>query len=193
MENVTAKKMYKEYTVDLPQPKITEKYSEVNFPADVWPRLSYSVLTAVPRQAIFDAIHGLTRNRSRLHQQGRAGDPWCQVCPWTVPLQPPKSDLEHIYCSCVMVRAAWLYTRSLLYQHQPQLRGSRDSDLVSYRFPQGNLDAEAVWLLATYQEMVQELCLARGVRILPLALKGRFKERLLMSRTRASEVLLVIL
>ena len=92
-----------------------------------------------------------------------------------------------------MVRTAWLYTRYLVFQHQPELRGSRDSDLVSYRFPQGNLDAEAVWLLATYQEMVQELCLARGVRILPLALKGRFKERLLMSRTRASEVLLVIL
>ena len=50
-----------------------------------------------------------------------------------------------------------------------------------------------VWLLATYQEMVQELCLARGIRILPVALKGRFSERLRMSRTRASEVLLVVL
>ena len=83
--------------------------------------------------------------------------------------------------------------RSEVDKRNLKVQGSRDSDLVSYLFPQGNLDAEVVWLLATHQEMVQELCLARGVRILPLALKERFKERLLMSRTRASEVLLLIL
>ena len=154
LEKVTTKKLYKEYTSDLPHPKITNKFPEVNYPGDVWPRLTYSELTAGPRQAWFDAVHGLTRNRSRLHQQGRAGDPWCQVCPRTIPLQPPKSDLEHIYCSCVMGRASWIYTKYLVLQHQPELRGSSDSDLVRYRFPRGNLDAEVVWLLATYQEMV---------------------------------------
>ena len=189
LEKVTAKTLYKEYTSDIPAPKITDKFLQVNFPGDVWPRISYSELTARPRQVVFDAIHGLTRNRARLHQQRRAADPWCQLCPRTIPPRP--SDLEHIYCDCVMVRASWLYVRYLVFQHQPDLQGSSNTELVRFLFPRGNLDAEVVWLLATYQEMVQEVCLARGVRLLPEAVKGRLSERLRMSQTRATEVLLV--
>ena len=52
-------------------------------------------------------------------------------------------------------------------------------------------DVEVVWLIATYQEMVQEVCLARGVRLLPEDLKARLTGRLRMSCTRALELLLV--
>ena len=186
LEEITSKKLYKEYTTDIPQPKVTNKFLEVNFVGDVWPRLSYSELTSGPRQAVFDAIHGLTRNRARLHQQGRAGDPWCLVCPRTIPLQPAVADIEHIYCSCSMVRADWIYIRFLVFKHRPDLRHTKDGDLVRYLFPGGNIDAEVVWLLGTYQEMVQEVCLARGRRVLPEALKGRLSERLKMAQTRAT-------
>jgi hypothetical protein len=191
LEATTAKKLYTEYTTDIPQPKITNKFLQVNFPSDVWPRLSYSMLTAGPRQIVFDAIHGLTRNRARLFEQGRAGDPWCMVCPRTVPLRPPVSDLEHIYCSCFRVRAAWLYVRALVFLHQPELRSCEDSILVRFLFPQENMDREVVWLMATYMEMVQELCVARGSQVLPLAVRGRLRERLRMSRARAAEQLAI--
>ena len=90
-----------------------------------------------------------------------------------------------------MARASWIYIKYLVFQHQPDLRGIGDSNLVRFLFPSGNLDVEVVWLLATQQEMVQEVCLARGVRLLPEDLKARLSERLRMSRTRALELLLV--
>ena len=70
LEQTTAKIIYKEFNCDFPQPKVTDYFPEVNFPADVWPRLSYSVLTSGPRQIVFDSLHGLIRNRARLYQQG---------------------------------------------------------------------------------------------------------------------------
>ena len=181
------------YTTDIPEAKVTDTFLQVNFPADVWPRISYSTLTAGPRQIVFDSIHGLTRNRARLYQQGRAADPWCLVCPRVVPLQPATSDPEHLYCSCVLVRAAWLYVRSLVYRHQPELQGAEDRLLVRFMFPRGNNDQEVVWLLATYMEMVQEQCAARGSKVLPLAVRGRLRERLRGTQARAVEQLLIML
>ena len=192
-ESVTAKKLYMDFTTDIPEPKVTDKFVQVNFPSDVWPRLSYSVLTAGPRQMVFDSIHGLTRNRARLFEQGRASDPWCQTCPRTVPLQPPTSDLEHIYCSCTQVRTAWLYVRALIYRHQPELRGVEDGMLIRFLFSRESSDQEVVWLLSTYQEMVQEQSVARGSRVLPMALRGRLRERLKMSRSRRVQQLILIL
>ena len=191
LEATTAKKLYKEYTSDIPETKITSKFLNVNFPADVWPRLSYPVLPSGPQQILFDSIHGLTRNRARLYQQGRAGDPWCMVCPRKVPLRPPVSDLEHIYCSCSRVRAAWLYVRALVFRHQPELRGRGDRTLVRFMFPRESKDQEVVWLLASYMEMVQEVCVARGSKLLPMAVKGRLSERLKMSQLRATKQLSV--
>ena len=43
---------------------------------------------------------------------------------------------------------------------------------VRFLFPRGNMDGEVVWLLATYVEIVQEQCGARGTRLLPLAVRG---------------------
>ena len=95
----------------------------MNFPGDIWPRLSYSGLTAGPRQAVFDCVHGLVRNRARLFQQGRVGYKCCLDCPRTIPLRPPKSDLEHL--ACVKVRDAWQFVRGLVNRHQPNSRGRR--------------------------------------------------------------------
>jgi hypothetical protein len=187
LESVTAKQCYKEFTTTIPEPKVTHKFCEVNFPEDVWPRLSYTMLTAGPRQIVFDAVHGLTRNRARLSEQGRAADPWCLVCPGLV------SDVEHIYCSCSLVRTAWLYVRALVYQHQPELRGVEDKVLVRFLFPRNSSDKEVVWLLANYMEVVQNQCVARGSRVAVMGLRGRLKERLKMLRTRAVEQPIVIL
>ena len=57
--------------------------------------------------------------------------------------------------------------------------------------PRENMDREVVWLMTTYMEMVQEVCVARGSKVLPLAVKGRLSERLRMSRDRAAEQLVI--
>ena len=41
-----------------------------------------------------------------------------------------------------MVRASWIYVKYLVFQHQPDQRGSENSSLVRFMFPRGNLDAE---------------------------------------------------
>ena len=71
---VTSKQIYTEYIQHtILEPKVTDTFLQVDFPGDVWPRLSYSGLTAGPKQAVFDSVHGLIRNRARLFQQGRVG------------------------------------------------------------------------------------------------------------------------
>ena len=103
LAQATSKLIYSNYTNHtFPNPKITNTFLQVNFPADIWPRLSHTVLTAGPRQAMFDAIHGLVRNRARLFQQGRVVDPWCQVCPRVVSLQPPRSTCSAPACKGVL-------------------------------------------------------------------------------------------
>ena len=111
------------------------------------------------------------------------------MCPRVVPLRAPVSDLGHLYCSCIQSRAAWRYVRTLVHRHQPVLREEEDSVLVRFLFPRGNKDPEVVWLLATYMEMVQEQCVARGAKLLPLAVRGRLRERLRMSQSRAVQQL----
>ena len=191
LQKVTAKKIYQEYTSDIPEPKVTDKFPEVNFPSDVWPRLSYTMLPAGPRQIVFDSIHGLSRNRARLYQQRRVSDPWCSVCPRQVPLRPAVSDMQHIYCNCILVRASWLYVRALVCRHQAELREVEDSLLVHFLFSKESMDREVVWILATFMEMVQEQCVARGSRLLPLAVQARLKERQRTSQSRAVEQLFV--
>ena len=79
---------------------------------------------------MFDGIHGLVRNCARLFQQGRVLDPWCQVCPTVVPLLPTRSTQEHLFCSCVLVREAWIHIRELAVRHQPELQGEEDRSIV---------------------------------------------------------------
>jgi hypothetical protein len=102
-----------ETRVQVPERKVMDKFMDVNFP--VWPRLTYTSLTPGPRQLVFDSVHGLTRNGVRLHEQGRAGNPDCLLCPGQV------ADVEHMYCHCLLVRNSWLYVQALVYNYQPEL------------------------------------------------------------------------
>ena len=81
---------------------------------------------------MFDGIHGLVRNCARLFQQGRALDPWCQVCPTVVPLLPPRSTQEHLFCSCMLVREAWTHIREIAVRHQPELQGEEDRSIIRW-------------------------------------------------------------
>ena len=68
-------------------------------------------------------------------------DSWCLICPRTV-----SPDLEHINCSCILVRTAWLYVRALVYRQQSELRDVEDGILVRFLFPKKNSDQELSFL-----------------------------------------------
>ena len=129
---------------------------------------------------MFDAIHGLVRNRARLFEQGRVLNPWCQVCPRVVSLQLPRSTLDHLFC--VLVREAWLYIRDLVVRNQPELQGEEDCSLVRFLFPRDRMDGEVSWIMANYLDIVQEQCIARGTTLLQPAVRGRLADRLRAAR-----------
>ena len=99
---------------------------------------------------MFDGIHGLVKNQARLFQQGRTEDPWCQVCPTVIPLLPPRSTQEHIFCSCVLVREAWTLIKEIAARHQAELRGEEDNSIVRFLFPRDPMDEEVTWVVANY-------------------------------------------
>ena len=69
---------------------------------------------------------------------------WCLNCPLTIPLRPAKSDIKHIFCTCVKVREAWRYMRGLVDRHQPELRGEENKKLIRFLFPRDRMDSEVV-------------------------------------------------
>ena len=160
-------------------------FLQVNFPGDVWPRLSYTTLKAGQRQAVFYGIHGLVRNRARLFQQGRALDPWCQVCPTVIHLLPPRSTQEHMFCSSVLVGEAWTLIREIAACHQPELRGEEDRSIVRFLFSRDQMDKEVTWVVANYLDIAQEQSIARGNKLLVPAVRGRLADRLKAAQTRA--------
>ena len=194
LAQVSSKTIYTDYiSHTLPDPKITNKYLQVNFPGDVWPRLSYTTLTAGPRQAVFDGIHGLVRNRARLHEQGRVLDPWCQACPTVIPLLPPRSTQEHMFCSCVLVSEAWTHIKEIAARHQPELRGEEDKSIIRFLFPRDRMDEEVTWVLANYLDIAREQSIARGNKLQAPAVRGRLADRLKAAQTRAVGGLTVML
>ena len=194
LAQVSSKTIYTNYiSHTLPDPKITNKYLQVNFPGDVWPRLSYTTLTAGPRQAVFDGIHGLVRNRARLHEQGRVLDPWCQACPTVIPLLPPRSTQEHMFCSCVLVSEAWTHIKEIAARHQPELRGEEDKSIIRFLFPRDRMDEEVTWVLANYLDIAREQSIARGNKLQAPAVRGRLADRLKAAQTRAVGGLTVML
>ena len=143
LNKATSKQIYTEHTMhDISEPKVTNAFLHVNFPADVWPRLSYSSLTAGQRQAVYDSVHGLIRNWARLFEQGRVLDESCLDCPRTIPLRPARQNIKHIFRTCVKVRDAWRYVRGLVDCHQPKLQGEEDGRLVRFLFLRDRMDKE---------------------------------------------------
>ena len=107
---VTTRTIYTSRMTDLlVPPKVELKFPLVNFKKLVYPRLQNKVLEVKQRDLLFSLTHGIYRNRARLFQQNRAEDNLCQnpACK----RENLVHDVEHIFCLCYRVRAAWNWTR----------------------------------------------------------------------------------
>jgi hypothetical protein len=184
LEMITAKEIYKNFTPDLPDAKVTDKYFTVNFPAVVWPRLTLTVLDPAVRQMLYDLVHGLVRNRSRLHQQGRVDNWWCRICPAGLTGQRPEHNVVHIFTECCLVRQAWQYVRALIRRHHPGGALLAEEELVTFTFTAESQDREVVWILANYFEMVWRECEVRGRELTVAAVRGLLHSRVVSLNKR---------
>ena len=90
-------------------PKVELKFPQVNFKEIVYPRLHSKVLEAKQKDLLFSIIHGIYRNRDRLFQQHRAED---NLCPHPACRRENLvEDVEHLFCLCYKVRAAWRWIK----------------------------------------------------------------------------------
>ena len=190
LDMVTTKELYKSFTTDLPDTKITNKFVTINFPAVVWPRLAFTVLEPAVRQLVFDLVHSLVRNRVRLYQQGRVEDPWCHVCP-EVAGQRPHQNTVHIFTSCCLVRQPWEYVKALVRTHQPGGELLTVEELVTFTFPAQHQDREVVWILANFFSMVWSECGLRGRELKVAGVRGMLQSRLRSVRLRKVGTILV--
>jgi hypothetical protein len=115
------------------------------------------VLEVRQRDLIFSLVHGIYRNRARLFQQGRADDPHCQnkACKRENLVQ----NVEHIFCTCYKVRAAWQWTRRKILEFlsdQGRPPDIDNIDIILAQFPKGRQESECILLLGTYLELVDK-------------------------------------
>lgn len=168
----------------IPPPKVELKFPGVDFVGLVYPRLAHPVLESVPRDILYCLVHNLVRNRARLHSQGRAMDPFCPL----PECQGQEQDREHIFCSCERVSAAWLWVRAKLLQLLPLTVGAvgtTNEEFIFLQFPKDTLDAECVWLLGSYVELVDREVMGKGRVLRPEHVMGVLRSRLAAMRSRA--------
>ena len=158
LKPVTTKAIYNSRMTDLlVPPKVESKYPDINFKELVYPRLQRKVLEVKQRDLLFSITHGIYRNRVRLFQQNRADDPHCQnpACKRENLIQ----DIEHIFCSCYKVRAAWSWARRKFLSFLAD--GGRppdvsNIDILLARYPKGRQEDECLLLLGTYVELIDK-------------------------------------
>ena len=123
LQEVTTTAIYKSRIVDvLLAPKVEEKFPQVDFKNLVYPRLDYQILDPESRDILFSIVHGLVHNKSRMYQQGRVQDPYCPL----PECQGKEQDLEHLFCTCFLVRNAWIWLKSKILENLTNWQGECD-------------------------------------------------------------------
>ena len=156
IKTVTTKEIYASRMDDmLMPPKVEVKFPLVNFRELVYPRIVNPVLEAKQKDLLFSIVHGIYRNRERLHQQNRTDDALCpnQACRREGLIQ----DIEHIFCSCYKVRSAWQWTRRKILELVSNLGPPvviSNKDIVMAMFPTSRQETECMFILGTFLELV---------------------------------------
>ena len=167
-------------------PKVEKKFPNVDFQDLVYPRLTNPVLEAKQRDILFSLVHGIYPNRARLSMQGRANDTLCPHL--TCKMEGLTQDIEHIFCTCYRVRAAWQWMRDkvmgLLSGPGPPPVLS-NFQIIMVMFPKGLQETECMFLLGTYIELVDTEAVSKQKELLVDTLLGVIKTKAQYVRSRA--------
>ena len=90
-----------------------------------------------------------------MYQQRRVQDPYCPL----IECQGKVQDLEHLFCSCFLVKEAWAWLQSKLLENLPATpaalaRSYTNLEVLKLEFPADILDQECTWLLGNYCRIV---------------------------------------
>jgi len=187
VKTVTTKEIYASRMEDiLLPPKVEVKFPSVNFQELVYPRITNAVLEAKQKDLLFTLIHGIYRNRDRLHQQNRTEDALCpnQACRREELVQ----NIEHIFCSCYKVRSAWQWTRNKILELVSDLGPPvivSNTDIIMAKFPTCRQEAECMFILGTFLELVDNEVISKQKELFQDTLVGVLKSRIVCVRNRA--------
>ena len=187
LKTVTTRAIYTSRMTDLlVPPKVELKYPQVNFKKLVYPRLQNKVLEVKQRDLLFTLTHGIYRNRARLFQQNRADDNLCQnqACK----RENLVHDVEHIFCLCYRVRAAWNWTRRkmlVFLTDQGRPPDVSNADILLARFPKDRQEDECTLLLGIYVELVDREVVLKEKELLVDTLIGVLRTKTECARSRA--------
>ena len=162
------------------------KYPHIDFLDLVYPRLIHPVLEVKQRDIIFTLVHGIYKNRARLHDQDRADDP---LCPHPACRQEDLiQDIEHIFCSCHMVREAWQWVRKkvmgLLARLGPPPVVSNEEFILAM-FPKSTEETTVMFILGNYIQLVDSDAVNKQKEIREDSMLGVFEAKLQFLKTRA--------
>ena len=187
LKNVTTKAIYTSRMTDmLVPPKVELKFPQVNFKKLVYPRVVPAVLEMKVRDVIFSIVHGIYKNRERLFQQGRVED---QLCPnQACKNETLTQTIEHTFCSCYKVRAAWQWTKQKLtelWADEGPAVGATNMQIIMQMYPSCRKEIECSFLLGTFLELVHREVMVKGKELLVNTLKGVLQAKLTQNRSRA--------
>ena len=140
----------------LSPPKVESKYPHIDFRDLVYPRLTHPVLEVKQRDIIFTLVHGIYKNRARLHDQDRADD---SLCPHPACRgEDLAQDIKHIFCSCHLVREAWQWVRKKVMQLLGRLGPPpvvSNEEIILAMLPKCTEESAVMFILGNYQRLAR--------------------------------------
>ena len=96
--------------------------------------------------------------------------------------------MEHIFCICYKVRAAWSWTRRKVLEFltdQGRPPNVSNSDILLAQFPKSRQEDEYTLLLGTYMELVDKEAVLKQKELLANTVIGVLKTKTVSARSRA--------
>ena len=161
-------------------------FPQMDFGSLVYPGLRHPILEAKQKDLLFSMLHGVYRNRERLFEQQRAENPLCLIKACL--RQGLAQNVEHIFCNCYMVKAAWQWTRGKLLELLAD-EGTppvvSNMDILMMMFPKHSKEAEFMFILGNHVELVDRDAMGSKKELLVSHLVGQLRAKIELVKTRA--------
>ena len=97
-------------------------------------------------------------------------------------------DVEHIFCLCYRVRAAWNWTRRKVLEFltdQGRPPNVSNSDILLAQFPKSRQEDECTLMLGTYVELVDREAVLKQKELLVNTVIGVLQTKIVSTRSKA--------
>ena len=155
-------------------------------PKFCWPKKCPTLLEVKQRDILFTLVHGIYKNRARLHDQDRADD---SLCPHPACRgEDLAQDIEHIFCSCHLVREAWQWVRKKIMELLGRLGPPpvvSSEEIILLMFPKCTQETEVMFILGNYIQLVDYDAVNKQKELREDSVLGVLEAKLQFVRTRS--------